>query len=146
MRRPTSRLGAAGVVAVAALTGLSSLTACGSSAGSAGDGAASASGAPGTASRITGTVTVFAAASLKEAFTTLGHRFEQAHPGTRVVLSLGPSSGLATQITEGAPADVFASASAKNMDQVVSAGVASHRGPSRATRWRSPYRHPTRRA
>ena len=41
------------------------------------------------------------------------------------MLNLGPSSGLATQITQGAPADVFASASAKNMDQVVSAGAAA---------------------
>ena len=74
----------------------------------------------GSSPAVTGTVTVFAAASLKEAFTTLGQQFEAAHPGTRVVLNFGPSSGLATQINQGAPADVFASASAKNMDQVVS--------------------------
>jgi molybdate transport system substrate-binding protein len=126
MRRPNHRRGVAtvSVIAAAALTSLSSLTACGSPTGTAGHGAASASGGPGSASKITGTVTVFAASSLKEAFTTLGHRFEQAHPGTRVVLNLGASSGLATQITQGAPADVFASASAKNMDQVVAAGTA----------------------
>jgi molybdate transport system substrate-binding protein len=74
---------------------------------------------------VTGTVTVFAAASLKEAFTRLGHQFEAAHPGVRVVLSFGPSSGLATQITQGAPADVFASASTTSMQQVVKAGDAS---------------------
>jgi molybdate transport system substrate-binding protein len=113
------------VAALVALPGLSSLTACGSSPGTGEEGAPSASGGPATASKVTGTVTVFAAASLKEAFTTLGHRFEQGHPGTHIVLNLGPSSGLATQITQAAPADVFASASAKNMDQVVSAGAAA---------------------
>ena len=65
---------------------------------------------------------MFAAASLTEAFTTLGHRFEAAHPGTHVVFNFAGSSALATQITQGAPADVFASASAKNMDQVVVRG------------------------
>lgn len=68
------------------------------------------------------TVTVFAAASLTEAFTALGHAFEVKHPGTKVVFDFGPSSGLATQIVQGAPADVFASASTKNMDQVQQAG------------------------
>jgi len=73
----------------------------------------------------TGAVNVFAAASLKEAFTKIGAQFEAAHPGTRVVFSFGPSSGLAMQITSGAPADVFASASATNMDQLVKTGDAS---------------------
>ena len=73
---------------------------------------------------VSGTVTVFAAASLKEAFTKLGQQFEASHPGVKVVFNFGPSSGLATQITQGAPADVFASASTKNMGQVVSAGKA----------------------
>jgi molybdate transport system substrate-binding protein len=68
---------------------------------------------------------VFAASSLKEAFTTLGSQFEAANPGTKVVFSFGASSTLATQITSGAPADVFASASPKNMTQVVTAGDAS---------------------
>jgi molybdate transport system substrate-binding protein len=74
---------------------------------------------------LSGTVNVFAAASLKEAFTKLGKQFEAAQPGTKVVFNFGPSSGLATQITSGAPADVFASASTKNMDQVVKAGEAA---------------------
>jgi molybdate transport system substrate-binding protein len=71
-----------------------------------------------------GTITVFAASSLTGAFTTLGKRFEAAHPGDTVTFSFGPSSGLAQQITSGAPADVFASASTTNMQQVVSAGDA----------------------
>jgi molybdate transport system substrate-binding protein len=74
---------------------------------------------------LSGTVNVFAAASLKEAFTTLGKQFEAAHPGTKVAFNFGPSSSLATQINAGAPADVFASASTKNMDQVVKAGAAT---------------------
>jgi molybdate transport system substrate-binding protein len=74
----------------------------------------------------TGTITVFAAASLTETFTQLGKQFQSAHPGDTVKFSFGPSSGLATQITSGAPADVFASASPTNMQQVVSAGDASN--------------------
>ena len=73
----------------------------------------------------TGTITVFAAASLTESFTQLGKQFEATHPGDTVKFSFGPSSGLATQITSGAPADVFASAAPGNMDDVVSAGDAS---------------------
>src|ERR1017187_9069340 len=74
---------------------------------------------------LSGTVNVFAASSLQEAFTTLGKQFEAAHPDAKVVFNFGPSSGLATQINQGAPADVFASASTKNMDQVVKAKAAS---------------------
>jgi molybdate transport system substrate-binding protein len=73
----------------------------------------------------TGTITVFAASSLMGAFTQLGTQFAAAHPGDTVKFSFGPSSGLATQITSGAPADVFASAAPGNMDAVVSAGDAS---------------------
>src|SRR5213080_2678481 len=80
-------------------------------------------GSGGTA--VTGPITVFAAASLKESFTVLGRQFQAAHPGTKVVFSFGPSSGLATQITQGAPADVFASASPKTMAQVVAAKAAT---------------------
>jgi molybdate transport system substrate-binding protein len=69
---------------------------------------------------------VFAASSLTGSFTKLGQQFEAAHPGDTVKFSFGPSSGLATEITSGAPADVFASASPKNMDVVVAAGDASN--------------------
>jgi molybdate transport system substrate-binding protein len=70
------------------------------------------------------TLHVFAAASLTEAFTTLGRQFEKDHPGTRVQFNFGPSSGLAEQIADGAPADVFASASPSNMDTLVKSGDA----------------------
>ena len=69
------------------------------------------------------TVTVFAAASLTEAFTQLGKDFETANPGTTVVFSFAGSSALATQIEQGAPADVFASASPATMQILVAAGL-----------------------
>ncbi|MEU1591199.1 molybdate ABC transporter substrate-binding protein [Micromonospora sp. NPDC005710] len=74
--------------------------------------------------RVTGTVTVFAAASLTESFTRIGKDFEAANPGSRVTVSFAGSSALATQITQGAPADVFASAAPANMTTVVEAGAA----------------------
>ncbi|GAA1772813.1 molybdate ABC transporter substrate-binding protein [Luedemannella helvata] len=70
-----------------------------------------------------GTVTVFAAASLTEAFTKIGKDFEAANPGTSVRFSFAGSSALAAQIGQGAPADVFASASPANMQTVVAAGA-----------------------
>ncbi|HET9518516.1 MAG TPA: extracellular solute-binding protein, partial [Actinoplanes sp.] len=60
-------------------------------------------------------ITVLAAASLTESFTTIGKDFEATHQGTRVVFSFGGSAQLATQITSGAPADVFAAASPATM-------------------------------
>ena len=87
----------------------------------------SSSSAPSTSSSSsTGTITVFAAASLMETFTKIGKQFEAAHKGDTVKFSFGPSSGLATQITSGAPADVFASASPTTMDTVVKAGDAAN--------------------
>ncbi|HET6210576.1 MAG TPA: molybdate ABC transporter substrate-binding protein [Jatrophihabitans sp.] len=105
-----------------AATALVVLAGCGSAkpAGQPTGGAA----AGGSAAPISGTITVLAASSLTEAFGTLAKRFEAAHPGVTVKLSFGASSALALQIDQGAPADVFASASAKNMTQVVSAGGA----------------------
>src|SRR5262245_4249567 len=78
-----------------------------------------------TSSSLSGNITVFAAASLTESFTELGKQFEAAHPGTKVTFSFAASSALALQINSGAPADVFASASQKNMRQAVDAGDAS---------------------
>lgn len=69
------------------------------------------------------TLTVFAAASLKAPFTALAGQFEAAHPGTTVTISFAGSSDLATQISQGAPADVFASADTKNMEKLGSAGL-----------------------
>jgi molybdate transport system substrate-binding protein len=74
---------------------------------------------------VSGTVTVFAAASLTDTFTQLGKDFEAAHPGVKVVFNFAGSSALAQQINQGAPADVFASAAPKNMDQVTDKGAAT---------------------
>jgi len=65
---------------------------------------------------------VSAAASLTAAFTDIGAAFEEANPGTTVTFTYGPSDGLATQINEGAPVDVFASASPTWMDVVQDEG------------------------
>ena len=70
-----------------------------------------------------GDITVFAAASLTDAFTEVGATFEAEYPATEVTFNFAASSALATQITEGAPADVFASANATQMDNVVGAGA-----------------------
>ena len=99
-----------------------------SSSGSSTSGSSTSTGAGASSSSapaLSGTVTVFAAASLTEAFTAIAKQFEAANPGVTVRLSFDASSALATQITQGAPVDVFASASAKNMAQVVGAGGAS---------------------
>ncbi|MFC4051619.1 molybdate ABC transporter substrate-binding protein [Actinomadura syzygii] len=72
-----------------------------------------------------GTLTVFAAASLTETFGALGKAFEAAHPGVKVRFSFGGSSTLAQQITQGAPADVFAAASPATMKTVTDAGDAA---------------------
>ena len=70
-----------------------------------------------------GAITVFAAASLGGTFTELAEQFEAANPGTTVQLNIAGSADLATQIIEGAPADVFASADENNMSKVVDAGL-----------------------
>ena len=59
---------------------------------------------------------MLAAASLTESFTTLGRQFEAAHPGTKITFSFAAAPTLATQIIQGAPADVFASASRRSCD------------------------------
>jgi len=61
---------------------------------------------------------VSGASSLTEAFTEIGEAFESANPGTTVTFNFGPSDGLAGQINEGAPVNVFASASPTWMDSV----------------------------
>lgn len=71
--------------------------------------------------KVSGTVTVFAAASLKATFTQLAAEFEAKNPGTKVALSFAGSSDLVTQLTQGAPADVFASADTRNMTKLADA-------------------------
>lgn len=74
---------------------------------------------------ISGTITVLAAASLTETFTKIKSQFEDEHPGTTIEFSFGASSDLATQIEQGSPGDVFASASTKTMDQIGDTALAA---------------------
>ncbi|MFD8432589.1 molybdate ABC transporter substrate-binding protein [Streptomyces coelicoflavus] len=111
------RLTGAGAAALLALS------ACSSSDEDAGGGSgASSAGGP---DKPSGTVNVFAAASLTESFTKLGKDFEEQHPGTKVVFNFGGSDSLAAGITSGAPADVFASASPRTMKVVTDADAAA---------------------
>ena len=103
--------------AALALAALVTAAACGSSSTATSTTATTASTAA-----LSGTVTVSAASSLKSAFGTLGTMFQSAHPGTTVSFNFGSSGTLATQIEQGAPADVFASASTQDMTPVQHAG------------------------
>ncbi|HVW41322.1 MAG TPA: molybdate ABC transporter substrate-binding protein [Amycolatopsis sp.] len=99
---------------VAALAGLALLiTGCGS-------GSSSGSSPAGTEQK---TLTVFAAASLTESFNAIKPEFEAAHPGVTIKYNFAGSSALVQQITNGAPADVFASADQANMDKATQAGA-----------------------
>ena len=95
------------------------LAACGSSVGGSSSGASAASGKP------SGQLVVFAATSLTDAFAKIGAQFEKANPGVTVKFNYDGSSTLATQITQGAPADVFASAAPANMSTVTDGGDAA---------------------
>jgi molybdate transport system substrate-binding protein len=70
-----------------------------------------------------GSLRIFAAASLQETFTEIGQEFTLAHPGVDVALSFGGSADLVTQLVEGAPADVVATADATTMDRLTDEGL-----------------------
>jgi molybdate transport system substrate-binding protein len=72
-----------------------------------------------------GTLTIFAASSLTDAFGELGNTFEEQHQGVEVKQSFGASSDLLAQIQQGAPADVFASAAEEEMDTAKKDGLVS---------------------
>ncbi len=74
------------------------------------------------ATKVSGEVTVFAAASLTEAFGKIGAAFEAANPGAKVVFNFAGSSALRTQLSQGARADVFASADEVNMEKAIKDG------------------------
>ncbi len=102
------------VVAVLVALALT-LAACGSSSGL-------ATAPTTTKAMLSGSITVSAASSLTAAFTHLGDDFQSAHPGTTVAFNFGSSGTLSTQILQGSPADVFASASTQDMEPVQHAG------------------------
>jgi molybdate transport system substrate-binding protein len=123
MRRAVITVVVVGVV-TALLAGCS--TGSTGSTASTGTGKASASGP-------TGKITVFAAASLQKTFTELGDDYEKTHPGTSVAFSFAGSSDLVTQIQNGAPADVFASADEANMQKLTTADLIAGSAPAFAT-------------
>jgi molybdate transport system substrate-binding protein len=94
-------------------------------AGACGGSAAKRSAAPATAAvpTLTGGITVFAASSLTAAFKDVGDAFVKANPAVQVTFSFDASSALVTQITQGAPADIFASADTSNMEKLTAAGL-----------------------
>ncbi len=73
--------------------------------------------------KVEGTVTVYAAQSLTGAFTEIGQLFEQRYAGTKADFNFAGSATLVTQLSQGAPADLFASADQPNMDRLVSSGL-----------------------
>ena len=109
----TSSAGGAGRAASALL-----LLVAGACSGVGGAGATTP-GAP----AVEGEVVVFAAASLSDAFDTIAEGFEAQHPGASVTFNLGASNALATQVADGAPADVLATASERTMTTVADAGL-----------------------
>lgn len=114
--RGTTRI--AGIVLAAAVA----VAVSGCAGGAGGSPSASATSTP-TVDSLEGSITVFAAASLKTTFTQLAEQFETAHPATTVEVNFAGSADLVTQIIEGAPADVFASADEKNMAKLTDADL-----------------------
>jgi molybdate transport system substrate-binding protein len=106
------------LLAVLALLLLAVISGCGSS-----DQTPASSSAPSTSAAAGGKIMVFAAASLKQTFTDIGEQFKTENPGAAVEFSFAGSSDLVTQLTQGAQADVFASADTKNMDKAAQAGL-----------------------
>jgi len=109
VKRTQSIIGAISAVLLVMLTG------CGS------DSATPTSSS--TSAPAGGTLTVYAAASLKQTFTDIGEQFKTDNPGWKVDFTFAGSSDLVTQLTQGAKGDVFASADTKNMDKAATAGL-----------------------
>lgn len=110
--RPGAHLPAIGMVVVL-------LAACATAPDRGADraGSGTAAGTP------TGELTVFAAASLTDAFDVLGRRFEERNPSVDVTFNFAGSATLSTQLVQGAPGDVFAAADSAQMDDVADAGL-----------------------
>ena len=75
------------------------------------------------APRPSGEITVFAASSLTESFDEIAKQFEKKYPDVSVKFDYDASSNLATQINQGAPADVFASADRDNLQKTIDSGA-----------------------
>ena len=78
---------------------------------------------PGIAAAPSGEITVFAAASLTEAFKEIALVFEEDYPGAKVIFNFAGTPTLRTQLEQGARADVFASANREQMDLARESGI-----------------------
>ena len=99
------------------------LSACSSSSSSKTTALSTTTSPPTTAAPISGSLNVFAAASLTGAFNAAKTTLTGANPGLTLTYNFAGSNTLVSQITQGAPADVFASADTKNMQKLVDAGL-----------------------
>jgi len=109
------------VLLIAALLALS-----GCSGSAAGDVTETESTSASQAGNLTGTLTVFAAASLTDVFDEIGDQLMADNPDLHVQFNFAGSSALATQLTQGAPADVFASADEVQMAKVTDVDLAEN--------------------
>lgn len=110
-------------LAIAAAASLVLASGCSSSTSSPDSSTTGAAASTSASSSGGGKLMVFAAASLKKTFTDIGEQFKTDNPGVSVEFSFAGSSDLVTQLTQGAAADVFASADTKNMDKAAQAGL-----------------------
>jgi molybdate transport system substrate-binding protein len=102
---------------IALLCALALLAACGT------PGATPPAAAPTSASPVSGEIVIFAASSLTDVFQDMATAFQQVHPNARLTFNFGASSQLATQLAQGASADVFASADPTQMDHARESGA-----------------------
>lgn len=107
------------------LVSAAALVACGGTASDSTNPATPAAGAQGasTGADITGEVTVFAAASLQDAFEELAASFQNAHPGARIAFDFQGSQDLVTALDGGASADILATANNSTMTDAASKGL-----------------------
>ena len=119
-RRPTARPARRTLAVATTVLLTAALAAC-----AAPSGGQDTPGTPGTPAVEEQTLTVLAAASLRDVFAELAQGFEAEHDGVTVALSFAGSADLADQLLAGSPGDVFASADTTNMDRVVEGGDAA---------------------
>lgn len=118
MQRSCARLGFVWLLVIVTACGTGSVTTS-----PAGSNASTTAAIPtGASSTGEGELLVFAAASLTDAFTDIGRNFEAANPGVSVTFNFAGSQQLVQQISQGAPADVFASANPAQMDSIIVVG------------------------
>jgi molybdate transport system substrate-binding protein len=108
------------VIALVALSAALVASGCGSSSKT---GSSTTTSGPTGTTALSGHLNVYAAASLTEAFNDLKSSLATSNPGLSLTMNYAGSQALVSQIEQGAPADVFASADEKNMDKLVAKGL-----------------------